>query len=318
MEFLQKSIQTLQSVIQPKDDKFLVTPTLAFIGDGLVPLTEVRLNKIFDENTILDVIIFGNGNNVFCASFGEADTVKLFTKVKFQEMILAEFSQDISPKTEPFDQLLAIKDGKLEFVSIHSENTFIALNSLSSFISMLQQADILKPTEIRKKRSFFDIFSAYSVDSIVQTAHSNYEKLNGNFAQIERASTIMQNNQKLAAQQMANINNKDQLIYKKALYLEYNKITNDLYTNFKDQLQNILENVKLSQSLETIFHLLTFQQRCIRNFCYENPHFKVLNSTSITATFQKSFQTLKRAIFVTCTVQSRQKDTLVFIPIILV
>ena len=115
----------------------------------------------------------------------------------------------------------------------------------------------------------------------------------------------MQSNQKLAAQQMTNINDKDQLIYKKALYLEYNKITNDLYTNFKDQLQNILENVKLSQSLETIFHLLTFQQRCIRNFCYENPHFKVLNASSITATFQKSFQTLKRAIYVTCTISAQ-------------
>ena len=56
----------------------------------------------------------------------------------------------------------------------------------------------------------------------------------------------MQNNQRLAAQQMSTLNNKEQLIYKKAPYLEFNTITNSLYTNFKDQLQNILESVKLS------------------------------------------------------------------------
>ena len=141
----------------------------------------MRIKKIFDENTILDLIIFGKGNNVFCASFGEEDTIKLFTRVNFQELISTEFGQDISLKTESFDQLLAIKNGKLEFVSIHSESTFIALNStklnhiyflmqkiitkerklensLSSFISMLRQADILKSPENRKKGHFWTFF----------------------------------------------------------------------------------------------------------------------------------------------------------------
>ena len=150
-------------------------PALAFFTDSLVQLTEIKLKKKFDTNTALDAVIFANQSTVFCLAFGIDDTVKLFSLQEFQQMIATVFTQTILPEVQKYDQILVIKNEKLQFTNIHTQDAFSAQNTtklnhvylmiqkiifkekklsdnLSNFIRMLRQSNILKEPQSRKKR----------------------------------------------------------------------------------------------------------------------------------------------------------------------
>ena len=177
----------MENIIQPLDNAFKVKPALAFLTDSLMHLTEVKLKKKFDQNVALDAVIFANQSTVFCLSFGLDDSVKLFSLLEFQQMIATVFSQTISPEVQKYDQILVIKDERLQFTNIHTQDAFSAQNTtklnpvylmvqkiifkekqlidnLSNFIKILQQSNILKEPQTRKRRSFFEIFSSFSLE----------------------------------------------------------------------------------------------------------------------------------------------------------
>ena len=102
-------------------------------------------------------------------------------------MIATVFSQTISPEVQKYDQILVIKNEKLQFTNIHTQDAFSAQNTtklnpmylmvqkiifkekqlidnLSNFIKILQQSNILKEPQTRKRRSFFEIFSSFSLE----------------------------------------------------------------------------------------------------------------------------------------------------------
>ena len=157
----------MEKIIQPLENAFQVTPELAFITNSLMHLTAVKQQKKFDKNLALDTVIFANQSTVFCLSFGIHDSIKLFPLLDFTQMIASVFSQSIAPQVQKYDQILVIKDGILQFASIHTKDVFLArnttklnhvykmiqkivfkekqlINNLDSFIKMLQQSNILK------------------------------------------------------------------------------------------------------------------------------------------------------------------------------
>ena len=321
-------------IIQPLENAFEVTPELAFITNSLMHLTALRQHKKFDKNLALDSIIFANQTTVFCLSFGVHDSIKLFAISDFVQMISSVFSQDIAPQKQTYDQILVVLDGKLQFASIHSENVYMARNTtklshvykmfqkiifkeeklisnLDSFIKMLQQSNILKPPESKKKRSFFDLFSTFSLQSVAMTANKNYDAMNSNFQHIQSVSRTMQNNQKIAISQMNDISLQEKQIYRKSLFLEFNSLTKSIFDNYIINLQTILENIKLSPVFDISFHLLTFKQKCSGIFCFQNPYFRKINETSLSVTFERSHQTLAKSVFITCTI-SAQKTTSIY------
>ena len=277
----------MENIIQPLDNAFQVNPELAFLTDSLMHLTAVKLQKKFDQNIALDTVIFANQSTVFCLSFGIHDSIKLFPLLEFQEMIASVFSQTVSPQVQKYDQILVIKDGILQFASIHTKDVFLARNTtklnhvhkmiqkivfkekqlidnLDSFIKMLQQSNILKQPESRKRRSFFDIFSTFSLESVANVANKNYEAMNSNFRHIQSVSKIMQTNQKMAITQMNDISSKEKMIYRKSLFLEFSSLTNSIFSNYIFNLQTILENIKLSPVLDISF--ISFQAEVLRYF----------------------------------------------------
>ena len=104
---------------------------------------------------------------------------------------------------------------------------------------------------------------------------------------------------------MNTISSKEKMIYRKALFLEFSTLTNNIFNNYIFNLQTILENIKLSPVLDISFHLLAFKQKCSGIFCYENPYFKIINETSLSVTFERSHQTLSKSAFVTCTITNQ-------------
>ena len=119
----------MEKIIQPLENAFAVTPELAFITNSLMHLTALKQNKVFDKNIALDSVIFANQTTVFCLAFGIHDSIKLFSISDFKNMISSVFSQDISPQEQAYDQILVVQDGQLEFISIHSENIYMARNT---------------------------------------------------------------------------------------------------------------------------------------------------------------------------------------------
>ena len=324
----------MEKIIQPLENAFAVSPELAFITNSLIHLTALKQNKKFDTNIVLDSIIFANQTTIFCLAWGVHDSIKLFSISEFKTMISSVFAQDISPEEQPFDQILAVQDGQLEFISIHSENIYMArntsklhhvhkmvqkiifkekklINNLDSFLKMLQQSNILEPPKSKKKRSFFDLFSPFSLQSVALNANKNYEAMNSNFQHIQEASRIMKNNQKIAISQMNNISKQEKQVYRKSLFLEFNSLTQNVFDNYIISLQTILENIKLSPVFDIAFHLLTFSQKCSGIFCFTNPYFRKLNETSLSVTFERSHQSLAKSVFITCTINA-QKTTSVY------
>ena len=148
-------------------------------------------------------------------------------------------------------------------------------------------------------------FPVFHWKKIATTANKNYQKMNSNFRSIQSASKVMQSNQRLAINQMNSITAKERMIYRKALFLEFSSLTNNIFNNYIFQLQTILEGIKLSPPLDISFHLLASRQKCSGIYCYENPYFKIINETSLSVTFQHSQQTLSKSAFITCTITSQ-------------
>ena len=174
-------------------------------------------------------------------------------------------------------------------------------------MSKLQQfSDILQSSTLShhlSKRNLLDIlFSSYSIDQIGETSNRNFKSMNDNFNKMKSFSEKLWHSQNQMAQTIKNLNIYEKKVHYQTLYLEFAQISSNIYELFIYALSQIKKSVKPTRTVNIIFELMTGSQFCELNQCFSAPVFNQINETYLQVTFTKTFQTLKRAIFVSCTI----------------
>ena len=174
-------------------------------------------------------------------------------------------------------------------------------------MSKLQQfSDILQSSTLShhlSKRNLLDIlFSSYSIDQIGETSNRNFKSMNDNFNKMKSFSEKLWHSQNQMAQTIKNLNIDEKKVHYQTLYLEFAQISSNIYELFIYALSQIKKSVKPTRTVNIIFELMTGSQFCELNQCFSAPVFNQINETYLQVTFTKTFQTLKRAIFVSCTI----------------
>ena len=104
------------------------------------------------------------------------------------------------------------------------------------------------------------------------------------------------------AKALKNLSVDEKKIHYQTLFLEYTDISNRLHEAFIYSLAEIMKSVKPSRTIKIIFNLMTSSQYCELNQCFSAPIFNQINKTHLQVQFSKTYQTLQKAIFLSCTI----------------
>ena len=174
------------------------------------------------------------------------------------------------------------------------------MSELQQFSDMLHSPTL---SHHLSKRNLLDIlFSSYSIDQIGETSNRNFKSMNDNFNKMKSFSEKLWHSQNQMAQTIKNLNIYEKKVHYQTLYLEFAQISSNIYELFIYALSQIKKSVKPTRTVNIIFELMTGSQFCELNQCFSAPVFNQINETYLQVTFTKTFQTLKRAIFVSCTI----------------
>ena len=108
---------------------------------------------------------------------------------------------------------------------------------------------------IRKPRGILDIFTPYSINSIRDTANSNYNKMNNNFNKVHMTEVKLQHQQAVIAQNFGLMEKNELDLARKEMFLEIRSFQQQSLTNFIFELNQIILNNKSDSNYEIVFQL---------------------------------------------------------------
>ena len=153
----------------------------------------------------------------------------------------------------------------------------------------------------KSKRSFFDIFSPFSLSDTVHTSNKNWEITNQNFRKsftqeknlAHRQTEIVKNQNKGSK---TNIKQQRQL-----LYLDVKAYTTNMFNEVLRALKVIFDQIQLDYSLQVTFDVINKNIFCKNQLCYSKPSFSVQDPFVIIHLLQFT-KTLYKSHLVTCNI----------------
>ena len=308
------SVQGMSRYVILKNGIFNTRPVIGFFTDSLYPITSLLPGKLPENNLVINVLLLANSNSLFIIEYLHKDNSRIMTIQEFATKI-SEFGQTLKIVPHDFDQILCLRQGKFDLIAMNSEEIYSVQNTTkishvytlfsniidkeNEILSKLQQfSDMLQSSTLShhlSKRNLLDIlFSSYSIDQIGETSN--------NFNKMKSFSEKLWHSQNQMAQTIKNLNIDEKKVHYQTLYLEFAQISSNIYELFIYALSQIKKSVKPTRTVNIIFELMTGSQFCELNQCFSAPVFNQINETYLQVTFTKTFQTLKRAIFVSCTI----------------
>ena len=315
------SVEEMSEYVVLRNGVFSTRPINGFFTNSLIPLTSLLPDELPDGNVIINVLLLANSDSLFILEYVDKDNSKIMTFPQFQSKI-STFGQNLIIETSTFDQILCLKKGKFDLIKISSEELFSVQNTsrishaYSLFASIIQKEKSIL-TKLQQfydmyefssfnhhlsKRNILDIFSPYSVDQIGTTSNNNFRLMNNNFNTMQSISKKLYHSQNKMAKALKNLSVDEKKIHYQTLFLEYTDISNRLHEAFIYSLAEIMKSVKPSRTIKIIFNLMTSSQYCELNQCFSAPIFNQINKTHLQVQFSKTYQTLQKAIFLSCTI----------------
>ena len=270
--------------------------------------------------------MLAGSQNLFTTHSGKEEVSQIFTQSRFLTLMTTHFEQDIVIESQNFDQILSLKNSKFYMVELNTNVTYFVNNStklehvfnlmdtivskekviltkLKHVQTLLQTSEIIKPPKSRC--SIFDyIFSEYDVNTIARTANTNYERLNKNFNTISKFSTHLLHQQNEIVTTLSGLSKEEKLLKYQTFHINVQATISNIYQKYEYSLQKLAAQIQPHKILRIIFGLMTTQQYCELSVCYSTPLFRSSNSTAIEIQFSTQTQTLKRAVYLSCTIKT--------------
>ena len=315
------SLEEMSGYIVLKGGVFSTRPIIGFFTNSLIPLTSLLPGALPTGNVIINVLLLANSDSFFILEYIEKDNSKIMTFHQFQTRI-SSFGQSLIVQTSTFDKILCLKNGKFDLIRISSEELFSVQNTSrishayslftniknkeKSILTKLQQFhDMYESSSFShhlSKRNILDIFSPYSINQIGTTSNNNFKLMNKNFNTMQSISKKLYHSQNKIAKAVKDLGADDKKLHYQTLFLEYTDIANQLHEAFVYSLAEIIKSIQPSRTIKIIFNLMTSSSYCELNQCFSAPIFNQINKTHLQVQFSKTYQTLQKAIFLSCTI----------------
>ena len=323
IEGYRASIIDMTAHVTQREGSFYTKPIIAFFSNSLNQFTDLTPGHLPDENMVFNALLLANCSTLFFIEYGFKDNSKITPLLNFKTQIATQFGQVLDIQEKNYDQVLSLKTKKFDLIPLNSQEMFKVQNTTKLHqISVLFKGIVIKEQKllhklekfanmlshntldhIRKKRNLMDlIFSDYSLDQVGSTANKNYKAMNSNFQTMKSVSKKLWHQQNKLAQAINSLTAQEKKVHYQTLYLEYSQIANNIFEAFMYNLNQIKKNIQPSFTIQIIFELMTKNEFCDLNQCFSDPIFSSFNETFIQVSFTKSYQTLKKGLFISCTI----------------